>query len=91
MGNDESRMPHRSDFWVGVLVGLVIVTPVFAATTTWQPQDWPSYLLYTSLAMAGLGVLLRVLMRRSATRRVPPMRQREPDEPCYSLDAYRVN
>ena len=91
MGNDESRMPRRRDFWVGVLVGLVIVTPVFAATTTWQPQDWPSYLLYASLALAGLGVLLRVLMRRSATRRMPSVQPRELDEPRYSLNAYRVN
>ena len=84
-------MPRRRDFWVGVLVGLVIVTPVFAATTTWQLQDWPSYLLYASLALAGLGVLLRVLMRRSATRRMPSVQPRELDEPRYSLDAYRVN
>ena len=89
MGN--ARMPRRRDFWVGVLVGLVIVTPVFAAATTWQLQDWPSYLLYASLALAGLGVLLRVLMRRSATRRMPSVQPRELDEPRYSLDAYRVN
>ena len=91
MGNDESSMPCPRDFWVGVLVGLLIVTPVFAATTTWQPRDWPSYVLVASLAVVVLGVLFRVLMRRSAARRVPPVRPQDTVEPRYSLDAYRVN
>jgi membrane protein YdbS with pleckstrin-like domain len=88
--DNASRISHRGEFWVGVVLGLMIVTPVFAATTTWQLQDWPSYVLYGSLAALVLGVVMVLAMRRNAARHAPPV-QSPPAEPCYSLDAYRVN
>ena len=88
--DNASRMPHRGEFWTGVVLGLMIVTPVFAATTTWQLQDWPSYVLYGSLAAVVLGVVMGLTMRRNAARLAPPV-QSPPAESPYSLEAYRVN
>lgn len=91
MRNSEAKSPRIGGFGAGVLIGLMIVTPVFAATTSWQVQDWTSYLLYGSLALFVAAVLLRVLERSDTPRRAAHVPVPLPAEPQYSLAAYRVS
>ena len=66
-------------FGAGVLIGLSIVAPVFAASDTMM-DDWPLVLMVGSVVLLLVGLALKAISvararKRGAPERVPDMRQ----------------
>ena len=67
MTKRSSALKRAGTFAAGVLIGLLIVTPVFAATL--GAESLPPYLLLGSLIVLLVGLVLKaVTMSRSQTR-----------------------
>jgi hypothetical protein len=76
MGKGIESYKRAGPFSAGVLIGLSIVTPVFAATGDGF-EDWQTALMIGSLILLILGVILKVRDNRAAKSTV--RRESEPD------------
>lgn len=66
-----TRIDQAGGFLSGVLIGLSIWTPVFAASAD-QPQDWLTYAIVGAIALLVLGIVLKaVVSKRARTYRLP--------------------
>ena len=71
------------NFAAGILIGAAFVTPVFAASNV-TGDDWTTVLLLGSVALLGIGLLLRIRVRQ----KTPTTMVRAPD-PQDSIGQYR--
>lgn len=58
------------NFAAGLLIGASIATPAFAATAV-TTDDWKTVLLLGSIALLGIGMLLKVRRRRTPSLASP--------------------
>ena len=58
------------NFAAGLLVGASVATPAFAATAV-TTDDWRTVLLLGSIALLGVGLLLKVRRRRTPSFAAP--------------------
>ena len=72
------------NFAAGILIGTAFVTPVFAATDI-TADDWTTLLLLGSIALLGVGLLLRIRVRSKPTT----LRTLEPQDLHDSIGQYR--
>ena len=75
------------NFVAGILIGTASVTPVFAATSV-TGDDWATLLLLGSLAVLGIGLLLRIKVRNKAST-TTTVRAPEPQDLPGSIGQYR--
>jgi hypothetical protein len=73
------RPPSPLGFAAGVLIGLSVVTPVFAATADGF-EDWHTLLLIGSIVLLAAGLILKAIATRAARSRgfrepLPDMRR----------------
>ena len=74
---DMTRLDQARGFVAGVLIGLSIWTPVFAANTD-QPQDWLPYAILGAIALLVLGVAFKAVASKRAQPYRLPRRMRTP-------------
>jgi hypothetical protein len=85
----ESGLPRIGGFGTGVLIGLLLVAPVFPATSSWQSLEWTTYILFSSIALLVVAVVLKALAA-IRSRRTAPAPQLPESGAKYCIDAYRI-
>jgi hypothetical protein len=87
MRKSESKWNHVGGFGAGIIMGLSLVTPVFAATSG-QTQEWTSILLFGSLALFVVGVAVKMVTSTPSneSRTRPTLANVGPD---MTIGAYR--
>ena len=81
---------RSGDFAVGLLIGTGVVTPVFAAPDV-TTDDWRTLLMLASIALLGIGLLLKLRRRRVGTVSAPspaPQQQYRSGIEQYRPQAY---
>ena len=64
-----ARRPGAGSFLAGLVIGAVILTPVFA-TIVAEPGDWLALWILGALTLLALGFLLQALPRQKLPRHV---------------------